>query len=97
MKLLERIEAVGRRRHLSPRTIRCYQFVGCASHTFWRGRFRVSKVGGAQPTTAIVWMLFAVPGAVRRRVRIKRGQCASCGYSLRGITSEKCPECGAAV
>jgi hypothetical protein len=25
MKLLERMEAVGRRRHLSPRTIRCYQ------------------------------------------------------------------------
>jgi predicted RNA-binding Zn-ribbon protein involved in translation (DUF1610 family) len=46
---------------------------------------------------AIVWALFAVPGAVRRRVRHKRGQCASCGYSLRGrdITSEKCPECGA--
>ena len=31
---------------------------------------------------AIVWMLFAVPGAVRRRVRIRCGQCASCGYSL---------------
>jgi hypothetical protein len=46
---------------------------------------------------AIVWMLCAVPGAVRRRVRIKRGQCASCGYSLRDITSEKCPECGVAV
>ena len=47
---------------------------------------------------AIVWMLFAVPGAVRRRVRIKRGQCASCGYSLRGTPhSEKCPECGASA
>jgi hypothetical protein len=49
---------------------------------------------------AIVWMLFAVPGAVRRRiggVRIKRGQCASCGYSLRESVSEKCPECGAAA
>jgi hypothetical protein len=44
---------------------------------------------------AILWLLFAVPGAVRRRVRIKRCQCASCGYSLRDITSEKCPECGA--
>jgi hypothetical protein len=45
---------------------------------------------------AIVYALFAVPGAVRRRVRIKRGQCASCGYSLRESVSEKCPECGAA-
>jgi hypothetical protein len=43
---------------------------------------------------AIVWGLFAVPGAVRRRVRRKRGQCAACGYLLRDITSEKCPECG---
>jgi hypothetical protein len=43
---------------------------------------------------AIVWVLFAAPGAIRRRVRRKRGQCAACGYSLREITSEKCPECG---
>ena len=46
---------------------------------------------------AIVWVLSAVPGAVRRRVRIKRGQCASCGYSLRESVSEKCPECGTTV
>ena len=47
---------------------------------------------------AIVWFLSFAPGAIRRRiggVRRKRGQCASCGYSLRDITSEKCPECGA--
>jgi predicted RNA-binding Zn-ribbon protein involved in translation (DUF1610 family) len=47
---------------------------------------------------AIVWMLFAVPGVVRRRMRRKRGQCAACGYSLRGRGTsggEKCPECGA--
>ena len=46
---------------------------------------------------AVLWVLFAVPGAVRRRVRIKRGQCASCGYSLRESVSEKCPECGATL
>ena len=45
---------------------------------------------------AILWMIFAAPGAVRRWRRIKRGQCASCGYSLRGTSHvEKCPECGA--
>jgi hypothetical protein len=46
---------------------------------------------------AIVWVLFAVPGAVRRRVRRKRGQCALCGYSMRGSVGNVCPECGAAV
>jgi hypothetical protein len=44
---------------------------------------------------AILWMLFTVPGALRRRIRIKRGQCAACGYSLRENVSERCPECGA--
>jgi hypothetical protein len=46
---------------------------------------------------AIVWFLFFAPGAIRRRVRRKRGQCAACGYSLRGTPDvERCPECGAA-
>jgi hypothetical protein len=46
---------------------------------------------------AIVWLLFFAPGAIRRRVRRKRGQCAACGYSLRGHGSATnvCPECGA--
>jgi hypothetical protein len=44
---------------------------------------------------AILWLLSAAPFALRRRRRIKRGQCASCGYSLRDSTSDKCPECGA--
>jgi hypothetical protein len=44
---------------------------------------------------AIVWVLFITPRAIRKRVRRKRGQCAACGYSLRGITADKCPECGA--
>jgi hypothetical protein len=45
---------------------------------------------------AVLWVLCAVPVKVRRWRRIKRGQCASCGYSLHGTPqSEKCPECGA--
>jgi hypothetical protein len=45
---------------------------------------------------AVLWVLFALPFKVRRWRRIKRGQCASCGYSLRGTPHiEKCPECGA--
>jgi hypothetical protein len=46
---------------------------------------------------AVLWVVFALPGKVRRWRRIKRGQCASCGYSLRGHDAsggEKCPECG---
>jgi hypothetical protein len=45
---------------------------------------------------AIVWLLCAVPLALRRRNRIRKGLCAKCGYDLRGIASEPaCPECGA--
>jgi hypothetical protein len=48
---------------------------------------------------AVLWVLFAVPVKLRKWRRIKRGQCASCGYSLRGHDAsggggEKCPECG---
>jgi hypothetical protein len=45
-----------------------------------------------------LWVVFAVPVKLRKRRRIKRGQCASCGYSLRGTPHvEKCPECGIAI
>jgi hypothetical protein len=44
---------------------------------------------------AVLWVVFAVPVKVRRWRRMKRGQCASCGYSLRESMSEKCPDCGA--
>ena len=44
---------------------------------------------------AVLWVLFAAPGAMRRRVRRKRGKCAACGYSLQERVSDKCPECGA--
>jgi hypothetical protein len=43
---------------------------------------------------AVLWIVFAVPAKLRKWRRIKRGQCASCGYSLRDIMTEKCPECG---
>jgi len=34
-------------------------------------------------------------GLWRRFRRMRRDQCLTCGYSLRGLTSGKCPECGA--
>ncbi len=45
---------------------------------------------------AILWMLFAAPFALRRRLRRKRGLCPACGYDLRGTASAACPECGSA-
>ena len=44
---------------------------------------------------AILWLLFAVPGRVRRWRRIRRGLCVKCAYPVG--TSEVCTECGASV
>ena len=41
---------------------------------------------------AILWLLCAAPGFVRRRIRIRRGRCAACGYPIG--TSAVCTECG---
>jgi hypothetical protein len=49
---------------------------------------------------AVLWVLFAAPGAVRRFVRRRRGRCTRCGYDLRGhalagpSADLRCPECG---
>src|SRR5436190_180033 len=44
---------------------------------------------------AILWLLFAAPFALRRRIRARRGQCPGCAYPIG--TSDVCTECGAAV
>ena len=44
---------------------------------------------------AVLWMMFAVPFALRRRLRIWRGQCPACTYPVG--QSPVCTECGAAV
>ena len=38
----------------------------------------------------VVWLM----DYRRSLVRMSRGLCAGCGYDLRGITSDVCPECG---
>jgi hypothetical protein len=41
---------------------------------------------------AITWAAMRVEKIV---VHVPRGHfCGDCGYSLRGVTSERCPECG---
>jgi hypothetical protein len=43
----------------------------------------------------IVWLLFAAPFALRRRIRIRRGLCPACAYPIGD--SEVCTECGKTV
>jgi hypothetical protein len=48
---------------------------------------------------AVLWVVFASPGKLRRRIRRRRGLCVRCGYDLRGSASSAstiCPECGTA-
>jgi hypothetical protein len=43
-----------------------------------------------------VWLMILL--AVRRifRRRHRSGMCVQCGYDLRGLSGDRCPECGAA-
>jgi hypothetical protein len=45
--------------------------------------------------TAILWLLIPGPFALRRLIRRRRGQCPACGYDLKHVEHESCPECGA--
>ncbi|MCH8825222.1 MAG: hypothetical protein IH984_17135 [Planctomycetes bacterium] len=42
----------------------------------------------------ILWLLTLGPFTARRMIRRKRGLCIKCGYDLRGMDHDKCPECG---
>lgn len=43
---------------------------------------------------ALAWVAATI---ARSRIRRARGQCLDCGYSLAGISGERCPECGSNV
>jgi hypothetical protein len=44
---------------------------------------------------ALWWLIFFVPGVIRRWLRARRGRCAGCGYDLVATPpSVPCPECG---
>jgi hypothetical protein len=59
-------------------------------HPIWPG-FAINTIFYA----ALAWALFAVPGYIKRRRRIKRGVCVRCAYPVG--SNDKCTECGAVV
>ncbi len=62
-----------------------YQFV-------WTGMLLNTAVYGLA-----LALLVAGHAWVRRTRRVRRGQCAACGYRLTGLRSRRCPECGVEV
>lgn len=40
------------------------------------------------------WIALVGIAKARRHLRRAKGKCISCAYDLRGITSDRCPECG---
>jgi hypothetical protein len=80
-------------------------FVGLPYLPLWPG-FMINTVFYA----LVLWLLFAAPLALRRRIRgrrINRGMCPKCAYDLRGHPHPSpfpkgegvavCPECGAII
>lgn len=43
---------------------------------------------------APVYLMLLSLAGVRRVYRWKRGKCLRCGYALKGVTAQRCPECG---
>lgn len=56
-------------------------------HPIWPG-FAINTIFYA----TILWLLWATPFALRRRRRVKRGQCPACAYPIG--TNPRCTECG---
>lgn len=70
-------------------------FVASLGMSFRNGS--VLMLVGALDATVGVLFLIAARGQYEDSVRDRRkacGECVKCGYPLRGLTSERCPECG---
>ena len=46
---------------------------------------------------AILWLLTLGPFTAHRFIRRKRGRCIKCGYDLRHVEHDQCPECGMTI
>ena len=58
----------------------------------------IPKAATVQIALGVVALIALVePDAVAARLRRRRGRCPRCGYSLRGLTEPRCPECGRPV
>ena len=69
---------------------RANDFIALPLRPIWPG-FAINTIFYA----AILWVMFATPGRVRRAIRCKRGLCPACAYPVGA--SPVCTECGAAV
>jgi hypothetical protein len=63
---------------------------GLPLRSLWPG-FAINTIFYA----AILWLLFAAPGKICRRIRARRGQCPTCAYPIGA--SNSCTECGGPV
>ncbi len=45
----------------------------------------------------LIWLIIPGPFALLRLIRQRRGLCPACGYDLRYVEDEACPECGASA
>ena len=61
--------------------------------TVWYAPMGSLALVTALPVAA--WLAARGRAALRARTRRRRGLCPACGYDLRGLESERCPECGA--
>jgi hypothetical protein len=64
-----------------------FEFAVASYKPIWPG-FAINTIFYA----AVLWLLFAAPFALRRRLRARRGQCPACAYPVG--SSDVCTECG---
>ena len=76
------------RQLFSPRSLQLVKLIPL--RPLWPG-FAINTIFYA----AMLWVVFFVPGKVKRTLRRRRGQCPACAYPVG--TSSVCTECGVAI